>query len=365
MDYRRGAGPTMAQIRNTTIDAAKGIGILLLAFAHSWIVLDRSPVLYQVIGSFLIPLFFFLSGVFLNSAQPFGAFLKTRFISLLKPYLVVMLAIGVLRVATDHISAWQFVQAAFWGTGRSIGSAAGWSAFVPLWFLPHLSLTLLLAWIVARLTRNSTGWMRCTALLVCLLAGLMLIDCGPRIAGTGMGVDPLPFSADLALISVSFVLAGHWMSAQVRNFRANRGLFALALLAFVTLHVFFDSTIDLNQRRYDNYPVTTLEAAAGIYLILCLAEWSKRLQLLERALVFAGAASLFILMFHYPFQDLALRAMTRISRETPYSNSAIAVVASVVLSLLSLAVVKASRPLSLLLLPSATGLRRTTESTAH
>ena len=68
------------------LDIARGIGILLVVLGHN----DFgaiSPFFHQVIYSFHIPLFFFLSGYFVNTALPFFDYFKKRFHSVLKPYL--------------------------------------------------------------------------------------------------------------------------------------------------------------------------------------------------------------------------------------------------------------------------------------
>ena len=67
------------------IDIARGIGILLVVMGHNDFAVV-SPFLYKLIYSFHMPLFFFLSGYFLNSATGFWPFVKKRFNALLKPF---------------------------------------------------------------------------------------------------------------------------------------------------------------------------------------------------------------------------------------------------------------------------------------
>src|SRR5829696_4262817 len=67
------------------IDIARGICILLVVMGHNDFAVV-SPFVYKVIYSFHMPLFFFLSGYFLNIRPGFWAFFKKRFNSLLKPY---------------------------------------------------------------------------------------------------------------------------------------------------------------------------------------------------------------------------------------------------------------------------------------
>ncbi len=45
------------------MDIAKGIGILVIVYAHSWFVATSPDLMYLILASFVLPLFFFLSGV--------------------------------------------------------------------------------------------------------------------------------------------------------------------------------------------------------------------------------------------------------------------------------------------------------------
>ena len=68
------------------LDIAKGIGILLVVLGHNDFEVI-SLFMQRLIYSFHMPLFFFLSGYFINTAVPFFDFFKKRFHALIKPYL--------------------------------------------------------------------------------------------------------------------------------------------------------------------------------------------------------------------------------------------------------------------------------------
>ena len=76
------------QDRIEWIDVAKGIGIILVIMGHTF-QLDLVTPLY----AFHMPLFFFLSGLLINPEKmgAFYQFARKKFLSILKPWISVML----------------------------------------------------------------------------------------------------------------------------------------------------------------------------------------------------------------------------------------------------------------------------------
>jgi fucose 4-O-acetylase-like acetyltransferase len=108
------------------LDVARGIGILLVVLGHN----DFGAIsafFHRVIYSFHIPLFFFLSGYFINTSLSFFDYFKKRFHSVLKPYLFTIFLIYFASVSFEKMG----FQAAM---GRIIKSLYGsidyidWSA---------------------------------------------------------------------------------------------------------------------------------------------------------------------------------------------------------------------------------------------
>jgi len=131
------------------IDIARGIGILLVVLGHNdfgYI----SPFGYKLIYSFHMPLFFFLSGYFFNPALSFVSFFKKRFNALLKPYLFTIFLIYFVSVSFDNMSfkiALQRIVKALYGAGYYMD-------WVQLWFLPHLFVVSLYAFIFFTIIRK-------------------------------------------------------------------------------------------------------------------------------------------------------------------------------------------------------------------
>ena len=99
------------------LDIARGIGILLVVLGHN----DFEAIslfIHQVIYSFHIPLFFFLSGYFINISIPFFDFVKKRFNALLKPFLFTIFLIYFTSVSFEKGQLSQFNQSRGSDEGR-------------------------------------------------------------------------------------------------------------------------------------------------------------------------------------------------------------------------------------------------------
>jgi fucose 4-O-acetylase-like acetyltransferase len=138
--------------RNQTIDVAKGIGILLVVFGHSWIVLHEKGELSKIIFSFHMPLFFFLSGVFLNTNKTLISFTKSKISSLLKPYFSAIIILLLINISFEYFTKstidLQALKAAILGIFYGTGTSIEWT---PLWFLPVLCR---FQWNLTRLNRS-------------------------------------------------------------------------------------------------------------------------------------------------------------------------------------------------------------------
>ena len=79
------------------MDIAKGIGILVIVYAHSWFVATSLVLMYPILASFVLPLFFFLSGVFFKPEQPFVEMAVRKADGLLKPFFFTLLVYVIVR----------------------------------------------------------------------------------------------------------------------------------------------------------------------------------------------------------------------------------------------------------------------------
>jgi fucose 4-O-acetylase-like acetyltransferase len=300
-------------VRHLTIDVAKGLGILLVVFGHNWLVLGNKGELFRVIFSFHIPLFLLLSGIFLKQSETFGSLVRSKADALLKPYLVVLLCLGLAKAVARPSEALSY----FAGMAYAAGDTLSW---VPMWFLPHLFLASLLTWALLRaadVLRLPVGVLAAAswALGVWTLGWFWHWPLSPAAAALlGTPVLPgLPFSADLLPLSTAFLLTGHALQARLKALVFPPLLFGAALVIFIGLHIGWDLSLDLNMREYDDPWVSTLEIVSGVAVVLCLSAWLAGRAAIGRALAAVGSASLFILMFHMVVQDRVFQLLGRVS----------------------------------------------------
>lgn len=345
-------------IRNSTIDVAKGIGIFFVVLGHNWLSTHEKSELHRVIFSFHIPLFFFLAGIFLRAPHGLLRFAIGRTGSLLKPYFIVLTALGILKIVwatldgdTD-ISGTRYFIGLLYGTGDTI-------AWIALWFLPHLFISLIASLIILRAIEACTDnkvWIAPAALML-LGIGIGSIDVyrhptviAASIMGPGRFLG-LPWGVDLIPITSSFIIFGYLFAGPAKSMRFNLpGLFVSAV-GFVALHFYFDDTIDLNERGYDSAVVSTLEAVTGIYITLSVASLLQNFPSFRKPLAYLGSGTLFILIFHDFLQTRAFDALHYISPYV-YLNSIVSLAWSITVSLILWEVTKRQRFLARLLLPA-------------
>jgi len=287
------------------IDIARGIGILLVVLAHN----DFGYISeygHEVIYSFHMPLFFFLSGYFIRTNISFFEFFKKRFHSLLKPFLFTLFMIYFTSVSFEKMgfnNAIRRIVKSLYGTGVYID-------WVQLWFLPNLFVVSLYAFIfIVIVGRLNNRWLRLGILLATLAITLPFLKSfypfSISLAGNEYELFGLPFSLDLVFLSGFFFILGsevRWMADE--DVFGSYLLLAGTGIAVFGLTYFIDSPVDFNTRLYSSFLINTIEAMAGILFVLALSrQIEQRIGWLASLMKYFGRASLIILIFHVPIQD--------------------------------------------------------------
>lgn len=343
------------------LDAAKGIGILFVVLGHNHIKLEY-PAIYQVIYSFHMPFFFLLSGMFFKTDYGLVELARRRFHSLVKPfiaYMVIVYSGSILFTKIDLLTIFGRVIKALYAGSNTL-------EWIPLWFLPHLFLVNLFAFILIKFVYDRLPhlWMRALFLLVVLGVGVAAIQVfwpvRAAILNRSFEMYGLPWSADLLLITTPFFILGYQIK---RTFfhpvsphfgvqdDEQPSYFSWILIAavvlFIGLHIIFQSTIDFYTRSYGSFVVNTLEAVSGSILVLYLAKWSEKgpMRLLN-ALKYLGEASVVILIFHLVPQEFLYPKLISLNMNM-FLASALSFCAGVVFPLLLFAwVIRPNRLLS-------------------
>lgn len=304
--------------RSATVDIAKGIGIMLVVLGHNWLSV-RSGGLHRIIFSFHLPLFFFLSGVFLNPEKRFNRLVIDKSRSLLKPYLLFCIIYILISIMITRHLQWNWI----FGTITAIGDALPHDIGA-VWFLPHLFLVTLLSWVFVKMSRTWPFPIGRTtiALIALLVAGYCSIGLfrGTRITlfTISMGEHGLPLALDIAIMSSFFFSAGYFFRSLVLQFKFSATLFIAAVLIFAVLHIKYRYSLDFWQRRYDHIVWSTVAAALGIYIVLGISYLLSLWRFSKRWISYIGQGSIFIMAIHGLFQVRSFCFLARIFPDLGY-----------------------------------------------
>ncbi len=303
----------MSKSRLVSIDIARGLGILLVVLGHTLAEanyhVQNTTVLFlgQLIYSFHMPLFFFISGMFFNPEIRFVDLLKRRFDSLLKPYLFTIFLIYFVSIFYDKnlglsTALLRIVKALY---GNSYYLELYWSQ---IWFLPALFALNLFALAFYTVFKRLPVWSLFLGLLATLAVGVWTINWFMPFKldwlGLNLELSGLPFSLDILLVCSFFFILGREVYARV-PLEVFAPLWVLLVSAAVCLglNLYSPAILGLNFRVYDAPVIVTLEALAGIVFVLSLSHWIEKLGgWVSQALQYYGKISLIVLIFHSPVQ---------------------------------------------------------------
>lgn len=126
-----------AENRIGMIDVAKGIGIILVVFAH----INYTPNILNAIYSFHMPLFFLISGM-MFSKQKYNSFLKfvkRKFTTLICPYIffyiLAIVYIYGFQTIINGLSSFNFQQFLFDFMQMFLSQGSSKVVSAPLWFV--------------------------------------------------------------------------------------------------------------------------------------------------------------------------------------------------------------------------------------
>jgi fucose 4-O-acetylase-like acetyltransferase len=308
----------MSSKRIGYLDIAKGLGILLVVLGHNDLK-SYAPLVFKIVYSFHMPLFFFISGMFFKPETPFIQLIKKRFHTLVKPYFFSILLIYFVALFFSGTMGFYTIgyriAKAFYGTGYYLD-------WVQMWFIPALFVVNLVAFGFYRLLRRFPDWINYIGLLGLLAVGVWTIGWfyPYQMPFLNIELKGLPWNLDLALVAGFYYLLGFQVRQQVseRIIRSRWLLLGTAIINLVIV-INLSSVMDLDKRSYP-YPIlSTVACLAGIFFILSLSYWlDKGPSWLVSSLKYIGMASLIILIFHAPIQSYLTKKMVALMGGSTY-----------------------------------------------
>lgn len=302
------------------IDIAKGIGITLVVMGHNDFSLI-SPFAHKLIYSFHMPMFFFMSGMFFKPVVSFWTFTRRRFDRVLRPFLFILLLIYFMSISFSKVSilvATRRLFKAMYGNGHYLD-------WVQLWFLPHLFVVSLFAYVfihsIRRTRLSSLRWVILVAVYIAGVLGISLFwPFEISFFGKEFTVFGLPYSLDIMFASGFFFILGYELKKHLRDsFFDNILPLLLSGITLFGLVWYFPSTIDFNSRQFDSLFLNTAEAILGIIFILAVSKQLEKVGWLSSLFRYIGQASLIILVFQVPIQDYWGQKIFALTDNFPFS----------------------------------------------
>ena len=254
--------------RNTVIDFAKGLAIVLMLADH--IIKTGS-----FITSFHMPLFFILSGYFFKNI-PFKEYLIKKSKGLLIPYLIlnVIALIFVLIRDRNNFDASEFgakiIRILLGCDGLSLG-----------WFLIALFLTSIIYWIIYKLFWKYKI-IYAVILIVLTVAGWY----------TGSLFETHYYQWDVALVCVIFFAMGHLYKEYSKEISKPIEILVLIVSIVIWVIDIINGGIVLSLRIYHDFPVCVIGAIAGTYVVLYVCKYLDKIPVINTYFRFMGQNTL-------------------------------------------------------------------------
>jgi len=249
------------------IDNLKGIGIILVVFYHSMFPTDS--IFREYFASFIVPLFFFISGFLYRQKPDFGIwdYMRSRFNRLIIPYIffniLTFLTFGVISEKVNYLTipgvTTFFKNLTF---GIYSGQPNSNIANIPTWFLPCLFFTGLFYFLI---DKNISGkfFKFLTILIISVLIYLESKYLQFR----------MPFSMDIALMSLFFYGLGNLFREEIINFTNKINYWYLLLIPLlVSITILFLNVTQMSTNNYGNYFKLLICSFSGIITFLIISK---------------------------------------------------------------------------------------------
>lgn len=273
----------MKKKRIEWVDMAKGYGMLLVIFAH---VFEKEYAVHWYIYTFHMPLFFMLSGYFLNCEKPFGEYIKGKAKSLLIPLYTWGLIDVLFCVARLLHEAGEFDLNSYFST--VLLQLIVQYPLAPGWFLACLFVASLLIYQVARKTEQN----RKVSIIVCVIpAAVSWLFFANRV---------FPWCINIAFAAIFFMSIGYWArSVHIDNllnkcskptaiFPITIAWFALATWMWMTKNY-----LEMSSCYLGFFPVSAITAILGTIILLVIAKKKT-----FKSVLFIGENSVVYMLIH-------------------------------------------------------------------
>lgn len=274
--------------RLSEIDMVRGITISLVVLGHT----SLTDSVDNFFTAFRLPLFFLVSG-FLISHQKYihkyKEFVVGRVWRLLVPYASVYAVSWIwwYAIFSDEATKSDFNKSLY---GILSGNGSDLVINVPIWFLPCLFCADLI--FMALLNTFEKYSLKIHLKIIIFL----IIGTGGVLIGNYVS---LPWGIDIALTAQVFMYTGFLLKkvGLYKEFKIPIWLILLSVGLYL-IDVIWNSTIDMNNRMYNNEVLFYLGGLSGALIVLRLVNLLKHINFIQQGLSWIGKRSIVILAFH-------------------------------------------------------------------
>lgn len=281
----------MQKERLQYIDVARGIGMICIILGHLGIY-----GINRVVYTFHVPLFFILSGYFINNKKSIGSFIKGKARALLVPYaatciVMILMSVAAGMVLYGPIGALQCVNwiwASVYGSGNSFYLLFYIKEVGAIWFL----LALFWAGSLFRLSLDMPKWVRPVFVIALFAAGYFTRE-----------IIWLPFSLQPGMCSVLFVYVG-WIVREYKE-RLKAVPMAVKIISLVVsaglwtvFIVTYRETFWLVRCEFGNGIPNIVMCIAACMVVIFISWLLGKTRFPGGALAIVGRYSLLILCIH-------------------------------------------------------------------
>jgi acyltransferase len=285
---------SLDNMRDTSIDIAKGIGITLVVFGHTYPTYLATSYVY----AFHVPLFFFLAGYKFNLPsyqKKLSYFIRRRVSRLMLPYLIAAICSYLLYAKLAPTLSLPLItgSAALQGILRANGNDLPFN--IVLWFLPALFFAEMLFLTLTLMLKRFK-----------LFAVIMLVSATGFILG---GNNPLILGLDIAMTMQFFLFFGYlcrqakWLEEAGQSKKIGI-LLGIACLTTILMAVCSSANgrIDLMTRLYRQpllFYIASLSGSISVLVVSLLLTFASNRHI-GRILSSIGQASMDIFVSHIP-----------------------------------------------------------------
>lgn len=257
------------------IDVARGIAIILMLLGHS---ITPKTIAYNIIYSFHMPLFIFISGMFFKE-RDFKSFIVNITQKLLLPYMIVVLIADICKGETLVNYIYQIVHS----SGETLGV---------LWFMPFLAIIKFIFYMLKKISKNNDMLLYILCFL-CTIFSYVLSQ-----------YKKYEVLWDVSLFSMLYYFLGYFVMKYelVEKILDNKKIMLILLFIWILgANVYRD----LIKREYADCYLTIIVAISAIFVVLKLSKIIlQKFNSLANVLMWYGKNTLYVLLFHYTEWEL-------------------------------------------------------------